>query len=238
MKTFEDFLTENEEADHRVQLRGHCQGCGREQAYRTNGLIAKHGYKIQERGQGGWFEGTCPGSEHPTLEVDRKFADKIVDDITVDVAATEAKLVKAKDGKLRPQKVNLTFSTKNANWVPFEEAPAHKQADAIRSFIYAIESRIRLGERTIKDIKQNILNFHGQGHRNVKILKGPDPNKTINVGDQVKVLGRVVTVTKIANARCFGVGPSMNGTFVDHVYWDQDGKTRGYPKRFAKKVVA
>ncbi len=226
----------NEEDDHRLQLRGHCQGCGREQAYRTNGLIAKHGYKIEDRGMGGWFTGTCPGAEHPTLEVDRKFADQIIVDITKQVEETKVKLAKAQAGKLRPEKINTSFNIRKPVWVPFEEATKYQQADAIRSMIYQLESRIRVGERTIRDITSNIQNFHGRAHRPVKILKGPDPAKTIEVGDRVRVQGKEVIVTKIANARCFGVGPSMNGTYVDHVYWEENGKTHGYPKRFAKKV--
>lgn len=236
MKQFEEFLFETE-VDHRVQLRGHCQACGREQAYRTNGLIAKHGYEIKERGMGGWFEGTCPGAHHPTLEVDRKFADQIIVDITHQVAETEAKLVKAEDGKLRPSQINTSLNHRKPTWIPFDQGDLRQQNEAMRRFIYQLESRIRLGKQTIKDITHNIQTFHGTAHRNVKILKGPDPNKTISVGDKVKVLGKVVTVTKIETARVFGVGPSMNGTYAEHVYWDDNGRTRGYPKRFAKRVI-
>lgn len=238
---FDDFYEtrlQESETDHRVQLRGHCQACGREQAYRTNGLIAKHGYEIRDRGMGGWFEGTCPGANHPTLEVDRKFADQIIVDITHQVAETKVKLEKAKNGKLRPQMVDIGHGGRFAKLVPFDEADKYKQEDAMRKFIWQIERRIQLGEQTIKDITHNIQTFHGTAHRNVKILKGPDPNKEIKPGDKVKVWGKIVTVTKVEVAECRGVGPSLNGTFLPHVFWeDERGGKFKYPKRFAKKVV-
>jgi hypothetical protein len=57
----------------------------------------------------------------------------------------------------------------------------------------------------------------------------------IEVGSQVRVHGRLVTVTKIAQAICHGVGPSLNGHSLEHIYWTTDkGEVRSYPKRFAR----
>jgi hypothetical protein len=56
----------------RIQLRGTCQGCGHVQACGEPGAvtrIAKHGYQVRYRGQGGFFTGTCGGSDRPVAEV-------------------------------------------------------------------------------------------------------------------------------------------------------------------------
>lgn len=59
---------------------------------------------------------------------------------------------------------------------------------------------------------------------------------TINVGSKVKIGGRVVEVTAIRYATARGIGPGINGQHVEFVYWQEDGKERGYPKRYARLV--
>jgi hypothetical protein len=55
--------------------RGHCQRCVRVQAIDpSTGLIAKHGYTVHW----GQFNGTCPGSDNPTLHVERSLADHTI----------------------------------------------------------------------------------------------------------------------------------------------------------------
>lgn len=48
---------------------GHCQACEREQRM-PGGLMAKHGYTVPHRGMGGWFFGTCRGSDSKAFEQD------------------------------------------------------------------------------------------------------------------------------------------------------------------------
>lgn len=46
--------------------RGHCQICERLQAVNPDGTtLAKHGYKVEH----GFFNGTCPGSDHSPYEI-------------------------------------------------------------------------------------------------------------------------------------------------------------------------
>jgi hypothetical protein len=59
----------------KIQLRGHCQMCGREQAVR-NGRVAKHGYTVANRGRFGWLRGTCSGHLFGPIETDRSMLDK------------------------------------------------------------------------------------------------------------------------------------------------------------------
>jgi hypothetical protein len=56
--------------------RGHCQLCGAIQAIDVlhRGLVAKHGYTVD----GGYFNGTCPGSDRPNLHIDRALADEYI----------------------------------------------------------------------------------------------------------------------------------------------------------------
>jgi hypothetical protein len=54
--------------------RGHCQVCNRVQKL-PNGLLAKHGYAVL----GGYFEGTCYGSGHSPLELDKTMVIKSIE---------------------------------------------------------------------------------------------------------------------------------------------------------------
>jgi hypothetical protein len=60
-----------ETADVAEQVRGTCQACGRVQAVLDKGEtpIAKHGYEIIGRGRGGYFIGTCHGSDRRPAEL-------------------------------------------------------------------------------------------------------------------------------------------------------------------------
>jgi hypothetical protein len=53
---------------------GTCQACGRVQAIRANGLLAKHGYTTEY----GFFNGTCSGSDHPPLELQTGHNEQVV----------------------------------------------------------------------------------------------------------------------------------------------------------------
>jgi len=53
---------------------GHCQACGRRQMVTPSG-IAKHGYTVKGWG---YFAGTCHGSGHKPLEIERTYTDEII----------------------------------------------------------------------------------------------------------------------------------------------------------------
>jgi len=54
--------------------KGTCQICGRTQAVKKDGTIAKHGYTVEY----GFFDGTCAGSGQKPLQQDRRFLDSLV----------------------------------------------------------------------------------------------------------------------------------------------------------------
>lgn len=56
---------------------GHCQVCGRLQRL-PSGVLAKHGYTVQGRGYGGYFSGTCDGSDHLPYELSCELVKKSI----------------------------------------------------------------------------------------------------------------------------------------------------------------
>lgn len=56
---------------------GTCQACGRVQAVKANGRLAKHGYTVDF----GYFSGTCRGSDRAPLEIDRSHCDQTIVDL-------------------------------------------------------------------------------------------------------------------------------------------------------------
>ena len=54
--------------------KGTCQVCGRTQAVKQDGTIAKHGYTVEY----GFFNGTCAGSGQKPLQQDRSVLDSLV----------------------------------------------------------------------------------------------------------------------------------------------------------------
>jgi hypothetical protein len=61
---------------------GHCQVCGRQQAVRDGGRLAKHGYTTKW----GFFSGTCSGSDIEPLEVSRSKLDETVRELELEAA--------------------------------------------------------------------------------------------------------------------------------------------------------
>lgn len=228
----------------KTQTRGHCQICGRIQAFNTSGM-AKHGYQVIGRGEGGWFSGTCQGSHHRPLEQDRSVLDGTLDQVRNDVAVLKKDLNEVIAGRKFPKNVwfdgfNISVSKDRPRSVrykltEFKSLSAFHQDDARRQIQYQIESRIRAGNGYIKDMTALAKKVHGQAHQEVK--RGKDPNKVIAVGSKVRILGREVVVQKIEYAMARGVGPGINGQTVEHIFWTENGQVRKYPKRYARRVT-
>lgn len=69
--------------------RAHCQVCGQQQAVdNETGMLAKHGYTVEH----GFFEGECPGSKNPPIEVDHTMTDNIIGDLTRQADRIESKI--------------------------------------------------------------------------------------------------------------------------------------------------
>lgn len=73
--------------------RGHCQVCNAIQKLPDN-LLAAHGYRVEQRGFGGWFSGTCRGSHNLPFERDKRLVDE---SITNALSLADLKRAHAKD---------------------------------------------------------------------------------------------------------------------------------------------
>ena len=216
----------------KIQFRGHCQLCGRIQATNARGM-AKHGYTIENRGLDGWFSGTCGGSHNGPLEKDRSLLDSVIVQIRADIVRLKGEVQDLKSGKIHPKSFDFgySFQKKIIDWADMRP---DQRKTAVDRTIWSLESRIRGGEGWIKDMLALAEKVLGQPLQEVNMA--PDTSKEIVVGSQIKMDGKVYTVTKIEPKMCRGVGPSMNGKVVDHVFWERDGREFAWPKRYVRKA--
>jgi len=122
--------------------RGHCQICLRIQAIdMATGLVAKHGYNVNE----GYFKGTCPGSNLLSLHMSRERTNEMIA-MYLERAQTEAAKAEAlKAGTLKPvlawdgtyAEMPVTrngvtrMSRGEQKLVPFAEVSEHYQQRAV-----------------------------------------------------------------------------------------------------------
>ena len=214
----------------KIQFRGHCQLCGRIQATNARGM-AKHGYTIEN----GWFSGTCGGSHNEPLEKDRSLLDSVIVQIRADIVRLKGEVQDLKSGKIHPKSFDFGYSFQK-KFIDWADMHPGQRKTAVDRTIWALESRIRGGEGWIKDMLALAEKVLGQPLQEVNMA--PDTSKVISVGDTVKDCGEEVIVSEIKYATARGVGPGINGDYVEHVFWIRDdGKSVGYPKRYARKVV-
>lgn len=133
--------------------RGHCQVCLRIQAIDMGtGLVAKHGYNVNE----GYFKGTCPGSGKASLHTERVHTDEMIvayferarDETTkvAELAAGTRTLSEAWNGeyfKATVKRGNRTYTTNEQKLVPFAECDKEHQERAVRLAIFKAESNAR-----------------------------------------------------------------------------------------------
>lgn len=213
----------------RIQKRGHCQGCGRLQAA-TAGVLAHHGYKVEY----GYFNGTCFGAKKLPLEVSRELLDSNVAKALASADEFEARALRFKNGEADPAHYRKGHS-KTGRLVPYAELDEMDRRRARAAAIAHCEAQAHGLRGWVKDMLALADRVHGQPLLEVKVN---DQSKVIGVGDTVKVWGREVVVVAIENRRAQGVGPGINGQYVDHVIWQDGDKRHAYPKRYARKVVA
>lgn len=217
----------------RIQYRGHCPHCGRQQAVVSGGM-AKHGYTVSW----GFFNGTCAGAELPPIERFPKGALSWAGELRriSDRKADEA--LKYEQGELEPEGMRQRYSEfgrRKVRIIPYAELNDRQKREcraiAAGEARHASKELMALAEY----LERLVAEVGGQPLIEVKV---GDQSKVINVGDTVKVWGREVVVVAIENRRAQGVGPGINGQYVDHVVWEDGDKRRAYPKRYARKVVA
>lgn len=219
--------------EKRVQLRGHCQHCGRLHA--ANPMMAKHGYTIPN----GWFQGVCSGAEHDPLEVSRVQLDDLVASLGKWANDAQDEALKLEQKEIDPEGTWETYSEmghRKRKLKPYGDMPEWEKNQCRKSRVWNLQSKAKQYRQHAEDLLKLAEAVHGQPLKDVMVDKAA---KAINVGDTVKVCGQTVVVTKIAGADVSGVGHRINGTWAEHVYWvSEAGNEYKYPKRYARKVMA
>jgi hypothetical protein len=191
---------------NKTQTRGICQCCGREQAVLASGFMAKHGYEVKDRGDGGWFHGVCSGQHHKPMQIERAQADRIIASVRADVVSLLARAADLKVGKVFP---DLAASYQRDDkgrtvMVSYLEAEAWQQRDAVTAAIYKAEQRARAGESFANGLSKIADEYHGQPLRIVAKEDGPAP---ILNGDKRTLRQREVTATGVNGAKVYWMDP-------------------------------
>lgn len=142
-------------AKHTHTHRGHCQLCIRVQAIdMRTGEIAKHGYSVPN----GYYVGTCPGSGEKSLHTERRLADAAIKAARERAASAMAHVERLNNGTVKPslawsgryvnvektsRRTKQTYRTTEREMIPFAQAPAVYQAEAVRAEVFEYESAAR-----------------------------------------------------------------------------------------------
>lgn len=137
----------------KIQTRGICQCCGREQAV-VNGFMSKHGYTVKQ----GWFSGVCPGRNYVPMQVSREKTDQLIASITEEVAELIATADKYKSKEITP-KTALTYKREE---IPFEQADLRQQSESRVRNEWDRRNRARMGEQFVQTMKEIANKYHGQ----------------------------------------------------------------------------
>jgi uncharacterized protein (UPF0248 family) len=191
-----------------IQLRGHCQFCGRLQAVR-NGKMSKHGYEVKD----GWFAGICAGEHFEPIEVSREQADSIVAQVMAQVVdlrqdAYDYRVnikhpAQAKSGKgIRVEKKSgfSMYTVLEDEYIPYEQANEYHQEEARKSAAWWAENRASQGESFAQGLKQIADLYHGEPLVEIEKSKTANP---ILIGEQRKSARGVLTVTRVDGARVY-----------------------------------
>lgn len=156
-------------AADKIQTRGNCPCCGREQAVLSSGLMSKHGYTVED----GWFNGVCHGDRHAPMQVQREVTDAIVAQVREEAAALEARADALKAGTETLGKVRhpgrYFAPGEKVELVEFSSLNAYQQRDVLDSTVWAIRNRAKVG-RDFADFMAKLVNaVHGQALRVVAL---------------------------------------------------------------------
>ncbi|WP_175787496.1 hypothetical protein [Burkholderia anthina] len=185
----------------KTQTRGNCQCCMRDQAVLDTGRMSKHGYTVKGVHGHGWFSGVCSGEHHLPLQKDRSHLDAIVVTIREEAANLEHRALGLRDGSVKPQ------TAKEGPWskakdIPFAEASAYQQQEAVKHAIYSAENRARQGRTLANQMADFADKVYGTELREVPVEAGPAP---IKLGEKrvSSATGRVLEAVELRGARVY-----------------------------------
>lgn len=179
----------------KTQTRGNCPCCGRDQAVLASGVMSKHGYTVDH----GWFNGVCSGDRYAPMQKARTVTDGIIAQVRADVVKLNQQAADLEAGKIFPATCKVSHM-RNAEPVPFKDAPEWAQRDAVRTAMYQAQNRARAGESFANQMEALVNQVHGQPLRVVEVEEGPAP---IRSGEQRKSARGVLTVTRVEGQRVY-----------------------------------
>ena len=209
-----------------IQLRGNCQLCGRLHAIISRtGKVAKHGYTVEH----GFFSGVCSGSHYVPMQESREATNAAIEAVRSEVAELRVRAGALRAGKIHPPSVKS--NRYGAEPIAWEDASEYQRAEAVKSAAWTAERRAEIGERFADQLDALAAQTLGTPLVEVRLDAKPE----IEVGSVVTIHGKRVTVCEIKFATARGIGPGVNGKFIEHVYYEtESGKRYGYPKRYAR----
>jgi len=180
----------------KIQLRGNCQCCSRQQAV-VKGKMSKHGYTVDH----GWFNGVCLGNNHSPMQVDRSVTDIIIKTVREEVVVLNKTVENLKNGKTFPvvavsgyEWVEVSGRRKQVpKEIPFNDASIYEKEAAIMAMIWRTEQRAKAGKNFADDMEAIINEVHGKPLIEVKAEDGPAP---IRSGDKKVTENGVVLTCK------------------------------------------
>lgn len=185
----------------KIQTRGICQCCGREQAVLKSGLMSKHGYTVDN----GWFNGVCSGQNFKPLQHDRKQADAIIALIRSEAAEIEAQAFSYETGETHPEMLETNkYDRVNrkavvAHW---DDLSDYERRGYLKTLIWKMKQRANMGQTFANDLEMRADEVHGQVLKEVKL--GNDPLPKIKIGERrVSSKGDVLEVTRVDGARVY-----------------------------------
>jgi hypothetical protein len=135
--------------NNNVQMRGHCQICGRIQA--VNSGIAKHGYTKEF----GYFHGVCNGSHSPAMEVDTSVTAAACAEWRARADRMEA------EGFKVPAMVKPEYP-RNAEPVPFESLSVYRQEQVRKLAEYNHSREIKFYREHAAAMEALAASVHGE----------------------------------------------------------------------------
>lgn len=161
--------------------RGNCQRCGAIQAAANVGdrLIAKHGYKVVERGLGGFFLGTCEGSGVAPLQISRTYCDAFCVELEESAKANDAAVERMKRGNWHPRTIvvgttyNRETRTHDDVRKDWDAATPYEQRRAIEIMIAQAESAARAKRSHVAMLQTLAAEVHGKPMHKAKAKPAP-----------------------------------------------------------------
>lgn len=142
----------------KIQLRGHCQRCGREQAVK-NGTMAHHGYTVRD----GWFQGVCSGRSFQPVEFSRATLDKTVEAVRAQCVELRAQAEALTDQANWPETITIYDRTiRQDKKVPLASFSELKQREHINNLKLQLKNRAYMGDNHCDKLLATADKFHGR----------------------------------------------------------------------------